>query len=429
MASKYTKISRTISELKLFLDYNNEAYYNAFKHIKSSEGWHIPFYANEIYNLLGNIEGNLYENIYEKLTDEDPVSDEEIINTLKGVLTLFDDSKWIFQSILKKKKETSGEQYLSTVEGIVQELLYKATLKLKEVIQLAEEDLLRSKKVNTEEELPYTICIITAALEEYRTLLSKIPNASTLPTESNDSQIYQRGTIDGKDGQKINVIFTLLHHQGIAAATNTTTKMILTFKPSLVVMLGHAAGNKSLKRALNVGDILICKEAIDYDSAIIIDRGSSDDPKIEFKAKPNPIKADSSLIQSLKNFVIDDENLKIIKEESRHNQLIEEDLHFKDGKLISGDALVRSKTWFNQVTSENHEAIGLDMETFGVYYAAQNTIQKNKPLFVSIKSVSDFGENGNDFPEKIKDHKIRVQYAIDTSIIFFLKYAEKNMPF
>lgn len=126
-------------------------------------------------------------------------------------------------------------------------------------------------------------------------MLSKISNATPLPTDNDDSQIYQRGTINGKAGVKLNVIFTQLHFQGIASASNTTTKIILAFKPKLIVMVGHAAGNKNLKRDLSIGDILICKEAIDYDSVILIDKGSADEPTIKVKEKPNPFKADLHL--------------------------------------------------------------------------------------------------------------------------------------
>ena len=431
MASKHTKIPRAVNEFKLFLDYNYDSYNDAYRNIKPSEGWNIPYHSNEIYLIIGNIEGNLYEGIYPKLTKQNPTSDEEIINDFKATLALFESYNWVFESIINKKKEKEGEGYLGLAEGIVQELLYKAILKLKEVLQLAEEDILRDKTKKSKvykKPTDNTICIITATPDEFKTLLSKIPNATPLPTDDDDSQIYQRGTINGKNGVKINVIFTQLHFQGIASASNTTTKMILSFKPRLVVMLGHAAGNKNLKRDLSIGDILICKEAIDYDSVILIDRGGSDEPTLQIKEKPNPFKADSTLIQSLRNYALVAQNLQRVKNSSRNQDKMIHNLKFKEGKLISGDALVRSAAWFERVTRDNHEAIGLDMETFGVYYSGENTLKENKPLFVSIKSVSDFGEDSNTLPEAIRDHKVRVEYAIDTSVNFFLNYAENNLP-
>lgn len=431
MASKHTKIPRAISEFKLFLDYNYDSYIDAFKNIKPSEGWNIPFYSNDIFVIVGNLEGNLYEGIYPKLLDDNPSSDEEILISFKGCLNLFQNETWVFEAIIKKKKEKDNEPFLGIAEGIVHELLYKAIFKLKEVIQLAEEDLLRlktRKKLTRRILDKNTICIITATIAEYNALKLKIPNATSLPTDKNDSQIYQRGSITGKDNCKLNVVFTQLHYKGIASASNTATKMILTFKPKLIIMLGHAAGNKNLQNDLFIGDLLICKEAIDYDSAIIIEKKTSTEPIVQFNAKPNPFKADSTLIQSLRNYALLSDEMNSIKNASRNNQLFDKDFKFKEGIIISGDALVRSSTWFDRVIKDNHGAIGLDMESFGLYYAAENTLKENKPLFVSLKSVSDFGGNNNDFPKNITDHNVRVEYAIDTSVNFFLKYAEKNLP-
>lgn len=427
MASKHTQIPRAVNEFKLFLDYNFDSYINAYKNIKPSEGWNIPYLSSEVYEIVANLKDDLYEGIYPKLIKENPVSDEEIINAFKGALTLFLSYNCVFESIVNKNKEKEGVGYLGLAEGIVHELLHKAIFKLKEVIQLAEEDILRDKTKKNKVSKRITdniICIITATTEEFKTLQSKIPNAMTLPTDKDDSQIYYRGTITGKNGTKISLIFTQLHFQGIASASNTTTKMILAFKPQLVVMVGHAAGNKKRKNNLSIGDILICQESIDYDSVILTDKDST----IQVKEKPNPFKADSTLIQSLRNYAIIATNLQQIKELSTYKDKMTHDLKFIEGKLVSGDALVRSENWFERVTRDNHEIIGLDMETFGVYFAAENTLKENKPLFVSIKSVSDFGTDSKNLPLEIKDPNIRVKYAIDTSVNFFLKYAENNLP-
>lgn len=429
MASKHTKIPRAVEEFRLFLDYNYDSYNDAYRNIKPSQGWNIPYQSGEIYTLLDNLYGNLYEGIYPSLLEENPSPDQEIIDRFKATLKFFQDSTWVFDTIIEIKKKNNEDAYLGLAEGVVQELLYKAILKLKEVLQLAEEDIIRDKTGTvTFKKNENTICIVTATIEEYKTLLSKIPNASPLPTHSEDSQIYQRGTIDGKDNSKINVIFTMLHYQGIASACNTTTKMILSFKPKLVVMLGHAAGNKKLKKTISIGTILICNEAIDYDSAIVIDKGTPESPSIQIKDKPNPIKADETILQSLRNFGLIAENLLQIKNASRHSEKITDELNFKEGKLISGDALVRSADWFEKVTRDNHDSIGLDMETFGVYFAARSTLKDEKPLFISIKSVSDFGGSNNGLPEELKDTTVRVQYAIDTSINFFLDYMKNNFP-
>ena len=59
----------------------------------------------------------------------------------------------------------------------------------------------------------------------------------------------------------------------------------------------------------------------------------------------------------------------------------------------------------------NRKLLGIDMETYAVYYAAQNAM--NSPKFVSIKAVSDYAnQHKNDDYQK---------YAAFISIQFLLK--------
>lgn len=427
MASAHSKMSRAIAEFKRFLDYNNSAYYEASLHIQPKEGWRIPYYSNEIFDLATNMEGRLYEGIYPKLTDNNPASDEEILRDFKGALRSFVNEGKVFNKIVREKKKNKEELFFYDAEGIIHDLLYKAIYKLQEVIQLAEEDLLRrhgQDQAVAEDSTEFTICILTATTDEYKSLKSKIPNSQPIPSSANDSQIYQRGTIQGRNNLLINTVFTQCHYQGLSSASNVATKMILNFKPKLMVMVGHAAGNKNLKRTLNIGDILICKEAVDYDSVILSDKGA----QIVVKEKPNPVKADATLIQLIRNFALDSDKMRQLKNKCVNFEIVSNELGFKEGKIISGDALARSSQWFDRIVRDNHEAIGLDMETFGLYYASENTIRENKPLFISLKSVSDFGGSDDDIDEAIKDPKVRVPYAIDTSINFFLDFAKESLP-
>jgi len=197
----------------------------------------------------------------------------------------------------------------------------------------------------------------------------------------------------------------------------------------MIVMLGHLAGNKNLKNDLNIGDVVICKTAIDYDNAIVIERKTEGtEPIIELKGKPNPIQADSKLIQLLENMTLEATKMTRVKESCSNHELFNPTLNAHSGKLISGDALVRSEEWFKKVIYDNPGAIALDMETFGFYYASEHTMFQDKPIFVSIKSVSDFGGSNKHLPEEIKDHHLRVQYAVETSINFFLEFVKGHLP-
>lgn len=435
MASKHTKIPRAIAEFKRFLDYNHSAYYEASKHINSHGGWRIPYYSRDIFRLVANLEGNLYESLYPKLTEENPASDEEIMQSFRALLKQFTEDSQVFERIIARKKEKGDEVYLTDAEGITHELVYKAIYKLQEVIQLAEEDLINSRKEVKEGQTQlkeptnsdqYLIGIVTATTAEFQAVKNKLTGSSRLPTFPDDSQIYYDGVFAGNN-KRINVILTQCHHQGTAAASTTTTKLVLRYKPNLVVMLGHAAGNKKLLKTLNLGDLLICSEAVDYDQVTVI-QSKGAKQKIKEKDRKVSVPADSTLISLLDQFASSGAMLSAIKQRFTGCNLFAHTLSYKVGKIISGDALVRSEKWFEKIIQDNTGAIGLDMETYGVYYSSLHTLFKNKPLFISIKSVSDFGSNNSRYPQGLESPEVRVPYAIHTSVEFFFEFAIHNLP-
>ena len=61
------------------------------------------------------------------------------------------------------------------------------------------------------------------------------------------------------------------------------------------------------------------------------------------------------------------------------------------------------------------------MESYAVFYSANNTSKIVKPRVVSIKSVSDYGDTS----KHKKEHTvlIRQKYAAHTSALFFKNFA------
>lgn len=422
MASKHSKIQRSIQEMKSFLDYHYDEYKDAYTHIRSGQGWKIQNFQRELFDLNENLFMNLYEELYIKLKEGNPATDEEILNQFKSLLKFFEDSDILFINILEKK----DDQIFETIEGIIRELLYKAIYKLREVIQLAQEDLIRSNEsVDIQNE--FLIGIVTATSDEYKSVKSLMVNGQDLPTEKNDTLVYHKGVFE-KGDKRINVILTQCHHQGMASSTSTTTKMILRFKPSIIAMLGHAAGNKNIAESLGLGAIMICSESVDYHQLSISQKTNSDgEIEIREKDRKITIPADSALLMRLERFC-ETSIIERIKDAYKYKEKFEGPLNYKVGKVITGDVLARSEEWFNKVMTDNSGAIGLDMETYGVYYAAMNTIFADKPIFISIKSVSDFGSHNERWSADLKKPAMRIDYAVYTSSRFFYEFALEHLP-
>jgi nucleoside phosphorylase len=173
---------------------------------------------------------------------------------------------------------------------------------------------------------------------------------------------------------------------------------------------------------------MVADTSVDYDQVTVIEKSVDGVPEIKEKDKKVVITANANLLQKIGYFARHTDILERIRTKYPAYKLFHQTLNVKPGKIISGNALVRSESWFQKMIEDNSGAVGLDMETNGFYYAAENTLFKNKPLYISIKSVSDYGSHRNDFPDGIKDASVRVPYAIYTSANFFFHFALTCLP-
>ena len=450
MAGKYTKIPKSIYDIKSFLEYNYDEYTEAAKHIRQGEGWNVKEYADEVFDIIYNLQANFYEEsgLYHLLQKENPASDKEIISKIQNIYNQFEPQNLVFDKIIAKKP--ANEKVLGLAEGIVHELLYKALLKLSEVLELIDQELNpkakkpripaklniksksatlnRAKISNIIDFEIYNIAIITVTDEEMSAVKTNIPNLKMIQSDAldDDSGVYYSGTLECNP--KVRFIVAQAPHQGIPSASSLTTKIVLKFKPRLVAMLGHAAGNKNLISSLKLGHILIAEEAVNYNQIHYIQKKiSSGENEFVKKDKKNVIDIEHYFKSKLKDFYTTPGILDSIRDSYPNKNYFEQiDIHI--GKIVTGDSLMSSQARFDEIISDNPNTIGLDMETYGVYYAAKHTLHSNKPFFVAIKSVSDFGSHQTKF-EINQTTSERQKYACHTSVKFFIDFCcTNNLP-
>jgi nucleoside phosphorylase len=421
MATKHTRIKRSIDELKNFLEYYSDEYKDTYSDIIPNHGWQIEYYEEELYSLLNNIYGNLFDSLYPKLFEENPSTDEEILNEIKSIEKYLSDSEELFKKIIDK----SEEKVLSIAEGIVYDLVSKAKFKLKEVISLAENDLknFRTASSGLKEDISngdYIIGIITATITEHNAVLKLLKDYNLSLYDEMDSNTYYEGYFE-KGNKKIKVVLTKTHHQGIPAAVATTTKLIIKYHPKVIFMVGHQAGNRNLKGTHKIGHILIGEESIDYQQNEVIQR-KGNELIIEEKDRKRSVNINSWLKTQLELYFQKQEVLDQIKENYFYKANFPDQLMGHIGKIVSGSALLRAAERFNEILSQNPGTIGLDMETHGFYYACENTVTQNQPMFASVKSISDYGEQGANYDDLIKSPLTRQDYACYTSANFIYEF-------
>lgn len=232
---------------------------------------------------------------------------------------------------------------------------------------------INTNKVNT--------VIITAVQDEYHAL-DTLPicwNDIRIP---NDPLIYSKGELSsGKT-----VLRVKLPEMGMSAASHVTTRIIELFEPESVVMTGICGGNKE---EVALGDVIVAERTWDYGSGKI---KKGECGEITFSALPNQIGIDTILrsdIERNSNIISNiytDWNMK--NNDNKSSSI-------KIGAITTGSAVVANRDVIDSVIEPQYrKVLGIDMETYGVYFACEKSGKNIK--FVSIKAVSDLADAEKD---------------------------------
>lgn len=249
----------------------------------------------------------------------------------------------------------------------------------------------------------YEIAILTANIDEFESLKLILDNVKQTTLNKNDSTIYYTGEI--KANERIcKVILPLPYTMGIEASSALTTKVISTYRPKYLFMAGICAGNKNIAK---IGDIIIAEKSLNYHGIVAIDRKDESTDK-KFMHNINSINGN---LKNKLDLFSKSSALKRIKGNFSEKDKVDSPLSCHIGLLVTGSTLVRSSKIIEEINSTYLGVKGLDMETYGLYYASTQVFKDYAPNFVSIKSVSDFGD---DTSHKLSA-KDRKEYALYTS--------------
>lgn len=262
----------------------------------------------------------------------------------------------------------------------------------------------------------YDLAILTAVLVELEAVKKLADHWETVRLE-NDSTIYWKTEwIEG--GKSCSVIMATLPQMGMVAAATVTSKIIFNFSPKYLIMPGIAAG---VKNEYEFGDIIVPKEVKDYCSGkYTTPEGEDEDALI------NPMKyfVPTSLSKSTKEDIINlmansySKELEIIHSKWPDNRRYRVPC-IHTGDMASGDSVVQNSAIVkSMIKSHLRQADGIDMEAYGMYYAASQAI-KPQPITICMKAISDFANK-----EKSNSHQ---PYAAFVSANFMKCFVMKEL--
>jgi nucleoside phosphorylase len=261
----------------------------------------------------------------------------------------------------------------------------------------------------------YEIAILTANIDEFDAVKVLISNVKPSTFNQNDSTIYYTGEID-VNGRIVKAIIPFPYAMGIEASSALTTKVISTFRPKYIFMAGTCAGNKNVTK---IGDVIVAEKSLNYHGVVEIERK---DHTHERKFMHNISSINGNLKNKLELFS-KSSALKVIKANFHQKDKIQTPLSCHVGLLVTGSSLVRSSKIIEEITAAYLGVKGLDMETYGLYYASTQVFKDYAPNFVSIKSVSDYGDDSSN---KLSA-KERKEYALFTSSSAVIAFIKSNL--
>lgn len=209
--------------------------------------------------------------------------------------------------------------------------------------------------------------------------------------------VWYKKTIENAAGESIRLLLVKQEGMGMVPATAITSKVIEYFGPKCVIMAGICAGRKD---AVTIGDIIVGVQAWDYGSGSLEEQGK----KLKLIPAPDYIRIPQDIKMLLEREFTEDllKNIKmrvkeIAKEEEKGTLLeiakeqinVQNNIYF--GAMASGAAVIKSEKFTNAfIKSQNRKYYGIDMETYGIYYAALHSYQL--PHFFCVKAVTDVAD-------------------------------------
>lgn len=233
----------------------------------------------------------------------------------------------------------------------------------------------------------YDVALLTALPHIEQEAVFNLPLSWKEKIEFNDTNKYYVAEFENSAGQKRKIITTCCPRMGIASSAAVSMKILLKFKPKLLLMTGIAAG---VKGKCNIGDILVADPCWDWGSG----KMTVVDGKAKFLSAPHQIPLNTRLRVLLKEMAVAKTYLKEIRQnwDMGKGKKSENELCLHVAPIASGAVVIEDPDTLALVVSQNRETIGVEMEAYGLLAATIYSNGSNKTEALVIKSVCDFAD-------------------------------------
>lgn len=228
----------------------------------------------------------------------------------------------------------------------------------------------------------YDIAVICALPEEMELVKEGIQDIVEIKITDDDYIFYTGYYLKGE--KKIRVVIAQSTQKGMVPAATLTTRLIYNFAPRYIVMTGITAG---IRGKVHMGDAVVAEYVWDYGAGKEIIDGE----EAIHRNTIEQIAIEPQIANMVRRLSADSTALADIKRQFKGPKP-DFDLQLHLGPVATGAAVLANVDKVKNIQNNQiRDVIAVEMEIYGVYYAARWAISP-KPHYIAIKSICDFAD-------------------------------------
>jgi nucleoside phosphorylase/CheY-like chemotaxis protein len=213
----------------------------------------------------------------------------------------------------------------------------------------------------------------------------KLPWNWSSPRPLDDLTFVQDGSFV-VEGKTIRVAAAFAPRMGMVSTALLSANVISLLRPRLIAMCGICAG---VRNKVGMGDVLLADPAWDFQSG----KRVRDQENFQFSIAPHQLPAPPIIRRHLEQIRSDSTAMAQICVGFDGDAPRIPKIHL--GPVASGSAVLADGKVIEEIKSQHRELIGVEMEIYGLYAAAQSA-SRPQPLAFALKSVCDFADPDKD---------------------------------
>lgn len=248
------------------------------------------------------------------------------------------------------------------------------------------------RKLGITYEYDYDVAIINALQTPEHEIMKETLGAQWNEVNLDDDKTttYYEAELQSVEGRRIRCISCYAPLMASTASASLATKVILRFHPKYLFMTGFCAAIKG--NDIAYGDILVSSNVWDGMSGKYTEVTKKDGTtELTFQPDYRQLSLNSDLVNIVNRLKDKKELLASIKQEF-DGVKPKSELKIHVGPMASVPAVIASDKKIAELKIHARKMIGIEMESYGVFYAAEHA-HHLKPIYTaSIKSVADLAD-------------------------------------